>query len=125
MHITLVFSTNKAGRHSIGDAKLAMQKYGAMWGKAEGYEGHSYAIPTKDANIKNLDLHEIERSIQKFMRFAAEHSELEFHVTRMGCEDEHGYKDIKIAPMFRGAPKNCIFPKEWSRFLEPNASIQN
>lgn len=40
-----VFSSNKAGNHAAGAAKLAVEKFGAVMGEAEGLQGQSYAIP--------------------------------------------------------------------------------
>jgi hypothetical protein len=38
-------------------------------------------------------------------------------MTRIGC-GLAGYKDNQIAPMFRGAPQNIIFPTEWLPYLD-------
>lgn len=45
-----VFGSNRAGRHGAGVAKTAL-KWGAVYGQGEG---QTYAIPTKDENIKTL-----------------------------------------------------------------------
>lgn len=41
-----VFGSNLAGRHGGGAARLAYQKFGAVWGHGVGLQGQSYAIPT-------------------------------------------------------------------------------
>ena len=43
-----VFGSNTQGRHGLGAAKIALQKFGAKYGQAEGIQGQSYAIITKD-----------------------------------------------------------------------------
>ena len=43
-----VFGSNTQGRHSAGAAKTARDKFGAIYGQAEGLQGQSYAIITKD-----------------------------------------------------------------------------
>ena len=43
-----VFGSNTQGRHGAGAALIAKQKFGAIYGKAEGLQGQSYAIITKD-----------------------------------------------------------------------------
>ena len=52
-----VFGSNLAGRHGAGAALYARQYRGAIYGKGVGLQGNSYAIPTKDFNIKTLSLH--------------------------------------------------------------------
>ncbi len=76
-----------------------------------------YAIPTKDESLKTLPLHAIDRHVSEFLAYATEHPELRFQVTRIGC-GLAGYKDAQIAPMFRGAPENCLLPHGWRTWNE-------
>ena len=48
-----VFGSNINGMHGGGAARVAMDKFGAIWGQGEGLQGQSYAIPTMEglANI--------------------------------------------------------------------------
>lgn len=112
-----VFGSNLAGRHGAGAAKVALQKYRAMYGNSVGPQGNSYAIPTKDVVLKTLPLKEITPHIHEFLRCAREFPTMEFFVTSIGC-GLAGYKPADIAPMFRGAPDNCSFPDTWKSFLE-------
>lgn len=112
-----VFGSNLAGRHGAGAAKFARENHGAIYGYGEGIQGNSYAIPTKDIDIKTLPLEEIKKFVEEFKKFAAENDRYEFNVTRIGC-GLAGYKDHQIAPMFRGSPSNCNLPREWRVFLE-------
>lgn len=41
-----VFGSNLNGYHAGGDARVAMEKFGAVWGQGVGLQGQSYAIPT-------------------------------------------------------------------------------
>ena len=41
-----VFGSNPNGMHAGGASLMALRKFGAKWGKAEGMQGQSYAIPT-------------------------------------------------------------------------------
>lgn len=41
-----VFGSNLNGYHGGGAARLAMNKWGARWGKGVGIQGQTYAIPT-------------------------------------------------------------------------------
>ena len=107
-----VFGSNLAGRHGKGAALEARQKHGAIYGKGVGLQGRSYAIPTKDANIRTLRLTTIREYVKDFIEFAKAHPEMTFNVTRIGC-GLAGYKDKDIAPMFRDAPANCNLPDGW------------
>lgn len=112
-----VFGSNLAGIHGGGAALDAYQLYGAQMGIGEGLSGSTYAIPTKDAEIRTRPLSDIETSVQTFLRFADSHPQLQFFVTRIGC-GLAGYTDGQIAPMFLGAPDNCELPTGWPDVAE-------
>lgn len=112
-----VFGSNLAGRHGAGAALYARQHHGAIYGKGVGLQGNSYAIPTKDFNIKTLSLHTIEKHVREFKEFAYNHPDMVFNVTRIGC-GLAGYTDKQIAPMFINAPANCILPEKWEHINE-------
>ncbi len=107
-----VFGSNLAGRHGKGAALYARKYHGAIYRKAEGLQGCSYAIPTKDYWMRPLPLNEIEEFVAKFIEFAKEHSEMTFVVTKIGC-GLAGYKEEQIIPFFKGAPSNCVLPEGW------------
>ena len=107
-----VFGSNLAGRHGKGAALFAKQNYGAIYGQGMGLQGNSYAIPTKDLSLEPLPLEEIEFYVKQFIKFAKEHPEYIFNLTRIGC-GLAGYKDSQIAPMFHTAPNNVNQPPEW------------
>ena len=119
-----VFGSNSAGRHGAGTALIAQQQFGAVYGNGFGYmkgdhpDAHCYAIPTKGIHIQTLPIFNIRRSIEHFIHDASqtELKDLDFFVTRVGC-GRAGYRDIDIAPLFRGSPANCIFPVEWRDWL--------
>lgn len=107
-----VFGSNLAGRHGKGAALFARQNRGALYGQGVGLQGQSYAIPTKGYEMKTLPLDVIRGYVKQFLEFADKHPELKFQVTRIGC-GLAGYRDEQIAPMFSGAPENCILPGGW------------
>jgi hypothetical protein len=107
-----VFGSNLAGRHGRGAAFTAKKHWGARNGMGIGYYGQSYAIPTKDENLRTLPLREIRKYVQDFLRFANTMPQITFLVTSVGC-GLAGYKDEDIAPMFSGAPTNCVLPTNW------------
>lgn len=107
-----VFGSNLAGRHGAGSAKEAVRCHGASWGIAEGPHGNSYAIPTKDRQLRVLPLSDIHKSVQRFLGYARENAHLTFRVVAIGT-GLAGYRHDQIAPMFEGAPVNCMLPTEW------------
>jgi hypothetical protein len=112
-----VFGSNLIGIHGAGAAKEAVQSYGAQWGSPIGLVGQSYAIPTKDRYIATMPIEEIEPFVTRFLDFAHSAPDKEFFVTRIGC-GLAGYEDFQIAPLFKRAPENCNFPKEWEPYLK-------
>ncbi len=120
--VIFVFGSNLAGRHGLGAALVARTRFGAVAGVGLGPAGRSYAIPTKSGDLKPLDLETIGRHITEFIKFAASRPDLEFFVTRVGCELA-GYCDEQIAPLFRGATPNCNFAESWIRLLTPHPTV--
>lgn len=111
-----VFGSNLAGVHGAGAARYALEREGAVWGRGCGHLGNSYAIPTKDSNIRTMALKDIEIYVKDFIHYAKSNPHLEFKVTRIGC-GLAGYKDENIAPMFKDAPDNCLFDDRWINYL--------
>ncbi|MBU2741856.1 hypothetical protein HAQ01_05075 [Acidithiobacillus thiooxidans] len=111
-----VFGSNLAGRHGAGAAKIARLRFGAVPGVGRGRTGDAYAIPTKNAHLGVLSLEEVRRGVNDFLRYAKDHQELRFFVTRVGC-GLAGFTNQEIAPMFREATENCYFPEEWGEFF--------
>lgn len=107
-----VFGSNLAGRHGKGAALCARKEHGAVYGEGVGRTGNSYAIPTKDNDLKVLPLQSIKRYVEAFKKYAGEHPELTFQVTKVGC-GLAGFKEYQIAPMFKDAPDNCELPENW------------
>ena len=107
-----VFGSNEAGLHGGGAARLAIAKWGAVYGKAEGLQGQTYAIPTKNGDIsKTLSIQVIKVYVDRFIAFARQHPELDFLVTEIGC-GLAGLTPGQVAPLFRKAIhlKNVSLP---------------
>jgi len=104
-----VFGSNLAGLHGGGAARVAYRYFGAVWGQGVGLQGQSYAIPTMQGGVETIRPY-----VDEFIRFAREHRELTFLVTRIGCGIA-GFRDDEIAPLFTEAMKeeNIILPKEF------------
>lgn len=107
-----VFGSNLAGVHGSGAARDAIEKYGAVMGVGFGMRGKSFAIPTKDYQIKTLPLKTIEQYVKKFITFARNNPEIKFYITPIGC-GLAGYRREQIEPMFLKVPRNCYFAETW------------
>ena len=101
-----VFGSNARGTHGGGAARVAFDRFGAVWGEGEGHFGQSYALPT----MGGMD--EIRDSARKFRAFAAEHADLTFLLTKVACGIA-GYDEAEIAPLFADTPANVIKPAGW------------
>lgn len=107
-----VFGSNLAGRHGKGAALYAVKHHGAVYGQGVGLQGRSYAIPTKDTNLKQLPLKLINRYVNEFLEFAVHYPEMIFQVTAIGC-GLAGYSPEQISPMFIDVPENVQLPVEF------------
>ena len=103
-----VFGSNALGHHGGGAARVAMQKFGAIFGQGDGLQGQSYAISTMEG------MEPMRENVNRFISFAKQHPELTFLVTRIGCGIA-GYNDWEVAPLFTAAVdvKNIWLPKEF------------
>lgn len=111
-----VFGSNLAGSHGGGAARLAYNRFGAVWGLGTGIQGQSYAIPTMHGGVETIKPY-----VDDFIRFAKENDGLTFLVTRIGCGIA-GFRDDEIAPLFKEALNidNVILPKEFVECLMRN-----
>jgi len=111
-----VFGSNLAGVHGAGAALQANKNFGATWGVGVGPSGSSYAIPTKDRDIRTLPLTTVEHYILEFVEYAKAHPDETFQVTQVGC-GLAGYTAEDIAPLFKEASENVYFDKAWESHL--------
>ena len=102
-----VFGSNLQGYHGAGAARMALDKFGAVWGQGVGLQGQSYAIPTMEGGVETIKPY-----VDEFIDFAELHPEYQFLLTRVGCGIA-GFTDEEIAPLLGEALKleNVIFPK--------------
>lgn len=114
-----VFGSNTQGIHGAGAARIAVDRYGAIYGQAEGLQGNSYAIVTKDLTKWNrsVSLDYIKKQIEELYQYAFESTKLTFYVTKIGC-GLGGFEIKEIAHLFMSIPikpSNVILPKEFSK----------
>lgn len=109
-----VFGSNLAGAHGGGAARLAYNRFGAIWGQGVGLQGKSYAIPTMQGGVETIKPY-----VDEFIRFAKAHPELKFLVTKIGCGIA-GFSEKDIAPLFYHAidSKNIVLPKEFDEIVQ-------
>jgi len=119
-----VFGSNPEGRHGAGAAKIAVEKFGAIYGVGEGIQGSAYAIPTKDLRVKenhgyrSISKEEIVKSIKHFYIFARFHPWFDFKIAyrNVAKPSLNGYTGVEMMKMFDEAgeiPKNVWFSREW------------
>lgn len=117
-----VFGSNESGIHGSGAARIAISKFGAVLGQGHGLMGNSYAIPTKDRNLKPLPLESIKDYLREFIKFVIANPHLTFYLTKVGC-GLAGYSTEEIRKIFwevlnefskkQYLPANLIIPKEF------------
>ena len=109
-----VFGSNLAGMHGGGAARTARLHFGAVMGQGTGLQGRSYAIPTMQGGPETVQPY-----VDEFIGFAAQHPELRFLVTRIGCGIA-GFDAEDIAPLFEKAKKvdNICLPEDFWKCLE-------
>ena len=108
-----VFGSNLSGFHGGGAARLAYERFGAVWGLGVGLQGRSYAIPTMQGGVETIKPY-----VDQFRDFALEHPEYKFLVTRIGCGIA-GFTPKQIAPLFATAIElpNVVLPRDFVEII--------
>jgi O-acetyl-ADP-ribose deacetylase (regulator of RNase III) len=114
-----VFGSNLQGMHAGGAARIAHERFGAVWGQGVGMQGQSYAIPTMQGGVET-----IEPYVEEFMDYAFRHRELTFLVTRIGCGIA-GFTAEEIAPLFLKVIdlENVILPKDFVEIMHQHPRV--
>jgi len=134
-----VFGSNPEGRHGAGAAKVAVEKFGAIYGIGEGLQGHAYALPTKDLRVKenngyrSISKEQIIENIKRLYKCANEHPDLDFKIAYRNVHEKslNGYTGVEMIEMFDAAggvnwvgvgdkygdiPENIWFSEEWWKY---------
>ena len=108
-----VFGSNLGGFHAGGAARVALERFGAVWGQGVGLQGQSYAIPTMHGGVDVIAPY-----VDEFITFAREHRDMKFLVTPIGCGIA-GFKVKDIAPLFAAAidVENILLPESFVKAL--------
>lgn len=109
-----VFGSNLQGYHGGGAARLAMDKWGAVWGQGVGLQGRTYAIPTMQGGTDTIRPY-----VDQFIKFAQNDPERTYLVTEIGCGIA-GFRPEEIAPLFRNAVNvpNVWLPQKFWEILQ-------
>lgn len=123
-----VFGSNPEGIHGAGSAKVATLYFGAIYGRGEGLQGSSYALPTTILNYgsfgwvpypRKMSLEEITEHIKKMYECARENPDKNFKVAYRNQPNEKtlcGYYGNELQKCFIDAgpiPDNVWFSEEW------------
>lgn len=131
-----VFGSNPEGRHGAGAAKIAVEKFHAIYGIGEGIQGNAYAIPTKDLRVKenngyrSISKEQIIENIKRLYKYAKMHPNLDFKIAYRNVSEKslNGYTGIEMIEMFDEAgktnefdeygdiPENIWFSEEWWKY---------
>jgi len=108
-----VFGSNILGKHDGGAALAAMKRFGAQYGKGEGPQGNSYAIPTVGCTYQETAL-----AVKRFIRFAKIFPNVTFYVTAIGCGNG-GWRVEDMANLFMEAKDvdNICLPEKFWRYI--------
>lgn len=108
-----VFGSNLQGMHGGGAARIAYEKFGAIWGQGVGLQGQSYGIPTMHGGVDAIKPY-----VDEFIEFAKSHPEMTFLVTRIGCGIA-GFRDEEMATLFENAKEleNICLPKSFHKYI--------
>lgn len=114
-----VFGSNLIGCHTGGASLIALQRFGAVWGQAEGPQGQCYAIPVdiRGEAVENVTSY-MKRHIDKFIAYAKSHQKQFFIVPKIGC-GAAGFDAEFMAPFFKEAlaMENVSLPKQFVEIL--------
>lgn len=121
-----VFGSNTQGRHGKGAAKVARDKFGAVYGQAFGLQGRSFAIITKDltkSSHPSVSSLKIISQILYLYLFAEQNKHLDFYVAYSGEGiNLNGYPPKEMASFFfldLKVPDNIVFEETFLKLKNP------
>lgn len=123
--VIFVFGSNTEGRHGKGAAKIARQKFGAIYGEPIGLQGNSFAIVTKDLakGLRSIPESRIIDQIKVLYQSAVCNPKKKYMIAYRTKADEvglNGYSGLEMLKMFLNAgeiPENIYFSQEWKDIL--------
>lgn len=124
-HEIFVFGSNTQGRHGAGAAKVALDMFGAIYGRSQGFQGQSYAICTKDLTKSvhpSVSRKDIIIQIGTLYGMATKVTKAkEFLIAYSGIgKNLNGYTPQEMAQMFLEAgeiPDNIVFEHKFAQLM--------
>jgi hypothetical protein len=132
-----VFESNPQGIHRKGTARIALLKFGAIYGKGHGLQCKSYGLATKNlkinfyddilkitykkAGLRSISKKQIIDNIKKLYNLAKKMKDKEFLIayTASGM-NLNGYSDMEMGRMFYEAkpiPMNIVFEDNFLKLV--------
>ncbi len=117
-----VFDSNIDGKHVVGRSKKALKHFEAIYGKAEGLYGYSYALPTLNYSDtpSQISIESITASVCRLYECAREHPDLKFKIANNNSFNEctlGGYSGDELLDVFINrcgeVPDNIFFSEVW------------
>lgn len=108
-----VFGSNTEGRHGAGAAKQALDKFGAVYGQAEGLQGQSYGFITTElrSNKERISLLDILVQRDKLYQFATRNPKWQFLVTEVGTGLAGlNFYNVAHSMLVTSVPSNVFLP---------------
>ena len=132
-----VFGSNPEGRHGAGSAKIAKDKFGAIYGNGRGAQGKSYALVTKnltqnylekETNIlykkygeRSVSLEQIKENIKDLYCYAEDNKELNFLIAyKLDDKNLNGYSSLEMVEVFDSfiIPCNIVFHDSFRKYFK-------
>lgn len=124
-----VFGSNTQGRHGKGSAKIALDKFGAKYGQSSGLQGRSYALVTKNLQVRHhpsISREDIVFHIRLLYNYSYKNPDKDFYIAYSSTGTNlNGYTPEEMASMFITAsqkagyiPENIIFEEGFCKIIE-------
>lgn len=119
-----VFGSNTQGRHGKGAALVARNNFGAVYGQAEGIQGRSFAIITKDLTSRTQPSRtpeQIKEQIHKLYEYTKQNPGKEFLVAYSASGTNlNFYSNDQMAEMFasENIPNNIVFEEGFNKLVQ-------
>ena len=131
--IIFVFGSNPEGKHGAGSAKVALQKFGAKYGKGDGLHGSSYALITTEMRKgwPRITLEQITDNVRRLYEMARTMPDKKFMIAYRNQADQRtlcGYTGAQMMHCFLSAgdiPDNIWFSEEWYKTMNGEQSKTN
>lgn len=129
-NVVFVFGSNLEGRHGAGSAKVALHKFGAVYGNGRGMQGDSYALVTTELRrgYPRITLKQITENVRELYETAKKNPDKKFMVAYRSSENERtlcGYSGGELVQCFLDAgdiPGNIWFSQEWCEIIKNKQS---